>query len=85
LTIIDLETGLDECQNKVEIKGYRRTNRRRWCLAIHRQTDYILMSTSPRVRMLQVGVDHLSAQGSSIGRKGSQLYSKGQLILLCII
>ena len=55
-------------------------NRRRWCLAIHRQTDYNLMSTSPRVRMRQVGVDHLSAQGSSIVRKDSQLYSKDRSI-----
>jgi hypothetical protein len=60
-------------------------NQQRWCLAIHRRTDYNLMSTSPRVHMPQAGVDHLSVQGSSIERKGLQLYSKDQLILLCLI
>ena len=59
--------------------------RQRWCLAIHPQIDYNLVSTSLRVRMLQVDVDHLSMQGSSIERRGLQLYSKYQLISLCII
>ena len=58
----------------------RRMIRRRRYLTMHRQIDYIPMSTSPLVRMPLAGVDHCPVQGLSIDYTGSQLYSMSESI-----